>query len=274
MLFPNISLFHSYNVKPLDFTSASRALNTANDAVRLKKTSQLLARRKTLSNNYLPGNPFGGMNMFGRYVEPEPSLTIPEAAAEVENLIPVPNIIFKTHEAKINGRKYSLYLFEFNGKKYWHPFGNTVSYQNGKSDCARLYKYAEENFVDRSLPEGFDIELDHPIPETFAIAMNIPRNKRVSVLVPKFANAVRTNNQELVEEFLNFDWRLSKNETILGKQNSLSRLIRSRLQDSQYRNLVLFSKNTQYVRDLKKQNPNINLDIYKAIYIYTHMEWV
>jgi hypothetical protein len=265
-LFFGIPWFSPYKVNPLDYASPSQILNTANERNRLKKTYKLLAQRRTSSPNYLPNNPFGGTNMFGFQVIPEPIFTTPQASALVDDLIPSLEVQTETHEAKIGGRNYNFYLFEFNGKKYWHPYGNIVNYRFGKSDRAKIYQYAEKNFPDRELPEGFGIELDHVIPDTFGTAMSIPRNERVTVFVPQFANAVRTNNRELVDEFTNFDWRLSIDQIMLGGKGGLNTLVKNRLNESIVRNLSLYCFNTQYVTKLKKSNSNINLDIYKAIY--------
>ncbi len=76
-----------------------------------------------------------------------------------------------------------------------------------------------------SLPEGYGIQLDHAIPITFADAMGIPREAGSAVLVPGFANASRTNNRNLVQDFSNFDWRMSVQEQITNLKDGLNRLV-------------------------------------------------
>lgn len=261
-----IPLVSQNTVQPLNYIAPSQVLNKVNESKRLRIKQNLLTRRETSSPSYLSNNPFGGMNTLGSRVTPKPSLTVAEAALLVDEILPELLLQTTIHEANINGRKYSIHLFSFNGTKYWHAYGNVVNYRFGPSDVKNMYAYVAEKFPDHILPEEYEIELDHAIPTPFADAMGIPQSEGIAVLVPKFANANRTNNTELVKEYTNFDWRLSSAELITNLKDGLKRLIYDGLNDSIVKNLSLYCYDTQYVKKLQKNNPNLNLDLYKAIY--------
>lgn len=54
--------------------------------------------------------------MFGLQVEPEPTFTMLQATSLIEDTTPFFEGEAETHEAKIGGRNYTFYLFEFVGK--------------------------------------------------------------------------------------------------------------------------------------------------------------
>lgn len=264
-----IPLFSSWKANPINDIPFSGILKANIETKRFNKISWLLKKRLTSAPAFLPNNPLGGINSYGIPVTPRPEFTKAEAIALVNKEMPSLEIQTEIHKAKINGRVYDLYLFDFDGQKYWHPYGNVVQYNNGKRDRIKIYEYAEKNFSDfsdRILPRGFGIELDHAVPESFASAMDIPREQGTAVFSPAFANAPRTNNIELVDDFSNFDWRLSPEELPLSEEGGLSKLIETRLRQSLKRNLDLYYYQTEYATKLKTNNPDINLNIYEAIY--------
>lgn len=196
------------------------------------------------------------MNMFGSQIRPEQSFALAQAINLVDDINPSLDLQIKPYEAKIGSRSYTFYLFEFDNKKYWHPYGNIVPYRYrfGEFKRNQLYKYAKDKFPDRKLPKGFGIELDHCIPNTFVTAMSIRKTEKVTVLVPKFANAIRTNSEQETDDFMNFDWRLNIEEKLLGEKTGLSTLVQNRLDDAIFRNLYLYCLETKHVTKLKKKS--------------------
>lgn len=81
-----------------------------------------------------------------------------------------------------------------------------------RSDCREILKYGQKFFEKQGyfLPTDFGLEWDHVIPQSFANTMHISHNQGMVVLVPKFVNARRTNTLIAVDDFTNFDWRLSQ----------------------------------------------------------------
>ena len=80
-----------------------------------------------------------------------------------------------------------------------------MTYKPSQTDIQDLCACVRQKFQGYDLPEGFTIELDHAILKSFAIAMGKPRSEGAVVFVPGFANAVRTNDKELILDFSNFD---------------------------------------------------------------------
>ncbi len=250
-IFFGYSLFPQYTFKPLN-ANYNEIYNIANQQRRLKATEKLFAQPKTTSRTYLPNKPFGGMNMFGTIIRPEPRFNRAQVMSLVDKNYPSVDFEIQEQKIKINRRDYSFFLFEFNNKKYWHVFGNIVPYRFGASDQEKILQYAKENFPDRELPPGFTIELDHVIPRPFADAMGISRDAGTAVFVPAFSNAVRTNSKEWVDDFTNFDWRLSVDERQYPL--SIDFFVKQRLKQAINRTFVMHvNENSQHVKNLKKK---------------------
>lgn len=260
------SFFSTYNFKPLNFRAPSQVLSRANTQARLQMSQQIYnTRYRTSSANALSNNPFSTNNMFGARVEPAHAITKAEASAFIDEIRPELEIEKRTEIVKVGGREYTIYLFESQGEQYWHPFGNVMTYERASDDVRELKKLVEKKlFPGYKLPPGYTIELDHAIPKSFANAMRIDRKDGAAVLVPGFANGFRTNNRERVEAFSNFDWRLGKEDNLEG---GLLELVRTRLEDSIARNLAVYCYNdSDHVKKIKKDAPNIDFTIYFDIY--------
>ena len=269
MIFGLPSILSQPKVPLLNHNQPSQTLHQANQQRRLQETQNLLASRfQTSAPNFLPNMPFGGFNMRGEKVTPKRNLTVAQAAAITDGSIPSSEIEKEVKQITIaRNRTYNIYLFTHKGKKYWHPYGNAMTYKPSRKDITTLCEKVEEQFKDYELPPGYTIELDHSVPQSFARAMGLPNDEGAVVFVPGFANAVRTNNQELIDPFTNFDWRLSEEEQEPGGQyeiNSLLELSFSRLTDALHRNLLLYCKDTNHVKNLLEKN--IDLSIYIDCY--------
>ncbi len=77
---------NTHQFKVLD--SVSQVYNSARERTRINQMRKLVAERKIVSPNSLPNKPFGGMNMFGTLVQPQPQYTIAQAANLVDEIYP------------------------------------------------------------------------------------------------------------------------------------------------------------------------------------------
>lgn len=211
MIFGLPSILSQPKVPLLNHNQPSQTLHQANQQKRLQETQNLLASRlQTSAPNFLPNMPFGGFNMRGEKVTPKRNLTVAQAAAITDGSIPSSEIEKEVKQITVaRNRTYNVYLFTHKGKKYWHCYGNVMTYKPSRTDITTLCDMVAEKFKGYNLPPGYTVELDHSLPQSFARAMGLPNDEGAVVFVPGFANAVRTNNQELIDPFTNFDWRLN-----------------------------------------------------------------
>jgi hypothetical protein len=267
IFFQGIPLYSQFKTKPLDYALPGQVLQKGNAMKRLQRTETLLTTRYKTS---LPGAlpyPFETNNMFGTRVVPKPSLTRAEASAMVDDEIPSTEIPKKSFIVEVPGdREYIVHLMTHKDKKIWHPFGNVITYNPGKVDVRKLLKHMKDYYPDYNLPEGYTVELDHALPDSFASAMGITRDEGAVVLVPGFSNGARTNNQELVIDNTNFDWMLTEEEQETLAKDGLSELAHKRLTDALIRNLLLYCRNTDHAKKLKTENPNIDFSVYMDAY--------
>ena len=250
-------------VTPLYYPSPSRLFYEARAQNRIQATQALKGSRlQTSSPDYLPNSPFGGYNMRANKPMPTFNLTVAQAARLADKMLPLLRIEKKAIIVPVNGRKYTIYLFEYKDKKIWHPYGNVMTYKCAQDDVIELCKIVKRKYPDYALPDGYGIALDHSIPKSFAIAMKIPRSEGAAVFAPSFTNNVRTNDTELVEPNSNFDWRLSDEEQIRRIGGGLDRLTRDRLHDAISRNFLLYTFESKHVKALKNIDFTIYLDSY------------
>ncbi len=143
---------------------------------------------------------------------------------------------------------YKFHFFKFQNKQYWHVYGNTVPYNFGPNNVLSIYAYAEKHYPDFDPPPNFGIKFDYSLPVTFSNAMSISRSVGTAVLVPKLANAIRKNSQELVDDFTCFNFGLIYEEklAIFG----FDTLLAKRLTDSIAHMGALFDSSQKLTKDL------------------------
>ncbi len=52
----------------------------------------------------------------------------------------------KTEIVNVGGREYTIYLFESQGEKYWHCFGNVMTYERASDDVKEIKKLIVKQF--------------------------------------------------------------------------------------------------------------------------------
>ena len=85
--------------------------------------------------------------MRGEKVTPKRNLTVAQAAAITDGSIPSSEIEKEVKQITIaRNRTYNVYLFTHKGKKYWHPYGNAMTYKPSRKDITTLCEKVEEQF--------------------------------------------------------------------------------------------------------------------------------
>lgn len=156
--------------------------------------------------------------------------------------------------------KYVYQAFELNGQQYWSPYGITGSYGNIKKVVNQLKKHVQKNHPNCIL-FAEKLDLDHIQKTPAREALNILEEEKQVVVVPQDFNAIRTNNRDLVDDFTNFDYRISEDTT--KDEINIHYLFISRQRHALIRTKYLMS---QYGPDILQAGKQVNFRNYDIIF--------